>query len=1326
MGSRLLLFLVLFVLFFVPSGEVDGMGLGINSTIPEYIMEDHFNLTGYSEGSSYTWKDSSTSHFAQGEAYNVTINGNLNEVRLAPSLDIQILNGGNGVLQGDSSAWDKVILDQVVIKLGLTYYMYYTGGATASGLGKYSLQTAYHIGVATSSDGLSWTKYSGNPILSARVNSYDYTNLMFPTVLVENGTFHMYYAGNKGNTNPGQLQDISICYANSTDGFNFTKYSQNPVLKNGAPNNAWNGLDVRPTSITRDFDGKLRLYFKAVGVGQPSNLGGATSTDFKTWTLLKNAALYSGSSSGWEDGVTNYNGLELHSDTYRMWTHADRGTWKVGWIWSEDGEEWTDSGSAVISPKAGTIYANDVENPSIVDEGDHFRIYTTCWDASDVRRVACFKATEKGMNGTFRSRVRSFSGIADLDNAQFKTNVTGNASVQVYFRWSNDSINWTQWVELDGSWKVDGISAQYIQYKAEFETAKDWLRPGFKEFSVGYTFPITVVEISVDGGPWQDADGNITEWYSNLSLVDGDYMVIVRATDTRGINITVGGPFFVDLYPPTGNITIEDGRYAHNSTWVKIDVEANDTHEPIEMQMARTPDFSQATWWPHYPSNTYGLLDEPEGNVTIYLRLRDAAGRISETYNDTIVIDTTPPEGTLLINDGAKYTNSTTVTLSWSATDLTGVVGMMASNDPDFGGAIWEDPMSAFSWMIGEADGTHTVYLKIRDFVGWETVLTDDIILDRTPPAASLSINQDAPFTTSMDVTLNITLYDENPISFKIANLGEPWPDSWRSTGSPVDIPWTLSSGPDGQRTVSMLVRDAASNEFIAIDEIALDTTHPVGTLVLNDGDPFTNMLLATATLTASDATSGLNRMRISDSDDFTGASWQTVKETFTWPLPSGDGTKTVFVQLRDVAGLVSTIDATIILDTVPPEGTVSIDGVDDYSGFSDVELDIDMRDDFGLDMMMVSADAEFTDAIWVPYSTVYPWDLGNDDGQVTVFVRVSDLAGNIFTASVSTILDTTPAEVTVEIPEFTLSRTVEFTWSATDNLGMRTFELELLSIMFTPLWETSYPLDGVTSVNNRAGSFVITEEMTNEGLESYQFIVSVRVEDLSGWSGGPQPKITFIPEVPKGTLVIDEGAEWTNSTQVDVSLTQTGGLSATYYRVALSEGALDTAEWIEWGGATTIDLGQVSGERAVWGQLKGAFDILSEAFSSAIMLDMQAPVVDIVSPTRSNTEDDTVRMTLSVSDDQDPAPAVEWRLNGGDWKPYEGDERLSLKEGDNLIEVNALDAAGNMGTAEWTISSDRGFSVGGASWLILLVIVVVVALVGLWYWRSRTHEAVE
>jgi len=1324
MGSRFLFAFILVVLMFLPVGEVDGLGLTVDTGIPEYILDDHLNLTGTTSITRGSWVETSNGDFLRGTTNNVSVSDG--SVNLKPSLSFKVLNGGNAVLKpGTGTDWDtNLITGFSVVKVGSTYYMHYVGSRGTS------LMTARHIGLATSTDGLSWTKYSGNPILRSRVNSYDWTNLNNPVVVKENGTWHMWYAGNHGNQNAAQLQDIDICYATSPDGYNWTKSSSNPVIANDFA--AWAKNALRPYDVQWNGSAFV-MYYKgrSVVAGATSSLGLATSTDGVTWSQDPNNPLRRGDQSGWEDGEFECGTREMANGTHRMWTMGDGSPYKLGWVWSEDGIDWEDSGSAILSPQQNTIYADQILYPKVLDEGNTYFVWARCWDRNGDRTNGAFRVTPTDMTGSYVSRRYDAGGVVNVTGISWNGTIlgggTGSTVVSeggehsISIRWSNTTSSWSTWKRLDPSDDLEGLSATFYQYKVEFQAYQDWFRLRFDNLSLSYDVPITSVDISIDGAKWEPTRGTFGNWWLDLSLHDGDYDIRVRVNDSVGGQFVRTIPVKVDLYPPTGEVLIEDGRYAHNSSWIKIDIEANDTHHPIQMQLSRQPDFAGATWIDHISTGTYQVLGSPEGPVTVYMRLRDDAGRISETYNDTIVIDTTPPVGWLLINDGAKYTNSSMVTLSWNATDITGVIGMMASNDPDFEGAMWQDPMKAFSWLIGETDGVYTVYLKVRDFVGWETVLTDDIILDRTPPAASLSINQDALYTTSRDVTLNITLYDENPISFKLANEGDPYPDSWRTTGSPIDIPWTLSSGPDHWRFVLMLVRDAAGNENIESDGILVDTTPPEGVLLLNDGDPFTNKLLTEATLTASDATSGLDRMRISDTDDFSQASWQTVKETFTWPLSSGDGTKTLFVQLRDVAGLVTTVDTSIILDTKPPSGTVSIKDVGDYVGRSSVELVMDMMDDFGLDVMMVSADIGFPDAVWVPYSTLYPWDLGDDDGQVTVYVRVHDMAGNAFTASVSTVLDLTDPEVSAILPDHSLSRTVEFSWSATDAIG-----LDMVSWRFGNGVTTSVSLEGVTSVVDRDGELEITEAMTPGDDETYMLSFVIRVSDLAGRVSEDILELTFIPEVPRGSLVVNDDAAWTNETEVSVSVTHSGGLSPTQFRVALSAEALGAAEWMEWGAATTIDLGLTSGERVVWGQLKGDFDIVSEPFSDSIKLDLQAPVVDIVSPTRGSTEDETVKLTVAVSDDQDPAPAVEWRLNGGEWSPYGGEEKMSLKVGDNLIEVRAQDAAGNMGVSEWTISSDRGLSVGGASWLILLVIVVVVALVAVWYWRNRTIEPVE
>lgn len=1290
----------------------------VYTEIPEYVMEDHLNLTGSSvDTANWGRGDTSFDDFRGGDMTNVSLvsigNG---AVGLVPELEFKEMNSGDAVLEpGSGTDWDSIILDFDIVRDKGTWYMYYTG---SKDVGK---TYPDHIGLATSSNGISWTKYSGNPILKAEVDSFDYDYLTTPQVVKDGSVWRMYYGG---ATHDSVTDYIDVCYATSTDGVNWTKSTNNPVIAHSTPTNKWDGRLAQPTGLAQAANGSLLLYYRGKGTSGINYLGLAQSNDGVNWAKNTSNPLRSASTTGWEDGWFLGYTLEQADGTNRLWTVGDVDEHKIGYCTSDDLVTWEDSGSAVLVPKTGTKYSTGVTNPKVIDMGDHYRMYLRGDDDSNVFRFFAFNVTPKKMEGTFVSeRVVPFAGgMAKLRGIRWMDEVPGSGHLDMYICWGNKTTRPDAWTRIINGSDLKNITARYIWYKAEMRADVDWIRVSLLDVLFNLNTMVVSVDISVDNGPWQPVNGSFDDWYLDVSLKDGDYDIVVRSNNTYNQTHLETLPVQVDLYPPTGSILIEDGAFATNSTNVKIDVAANDTHTPIEMQLSRNENFTGATWWPHIASATYGLLDEPEGFVTVYMRLRDAAGRTSVTYNDTILIDTTPPEGTLLINGGAKYTNTTAVSLALNWTDRSGVVSMMVSNDPDFQGALWQDPETALGWLIGETDGVHTVYVRLRDFVGWETVLRDDIILDRTPPAASLSIDQDAPFTTSKDVTLNITLYDVNPISYKLSNAGDPWPDSWRTTGAPVDLPWVLSSGPDGQRTVRMLVRDSAGNEFVTVDDIVLDTTPPDGTLLINDGDAFTNALLVTVGLSADDATSGLDRMRTSDTDDFSQASWRTVRDMLPWTLPPGDGTKTVFVQLRDRAGLVSTIDASIILDTTPPEGSVSLVDVDVYAKRSEVELAIDVTDNIGVDSMMVSSSAGFPDSGWVPFSALHPWDLGDEDGVVTVHVRVRDLAGNTLDTSVSTTLDTTPPDVSAEVPEVTLSRTVGFTWSASDASGLEVagFTLRPGPPSTTTLFSGSIPLDGVASVTGMTSEFEITREMTREERETYVFQLSVWAQDLAGWREGPVLSFTFVPDAPVGSLVVSDGHEWTNVTEVRVALVHEGGLSPTHFRVALDEGDLAIAEWLEWGIGANIDLGPTAGERSVWGQLKGELDILSEPFSDTIRLDVQAPSVEIVSPTQRETEEDAARLSLSVVDDQDPSPTLEYRLNGGDWVPYTGDVGLSLREGDNLIEVRSRDAAGNIGHVEWSISSDRGFSVGGASWLILLTIVVVVALVGAWYWRSR------
>ena len=147
--------------------------------------------------------------------------------------------------------------------------------------------------------------------------------------------------------------------------------------------------------------------------------------------------------------------------------------------------------------------------------------------------------------------------------------------------------------------------------------------------------------------------------------------------------------------------------------------------------------------------------------------------------------------------------------------------------------------------------------------------------------------------------------------------------------------------------------------------------------------------------------------MRISNTDDFSVVPWFEYSEESTWLFPEGEGMKTLFVQVMDGAGLITSLDATVIMDTTAPTGTFSFEG-GTTTRSSLVTLTLDFEDEFGLDVARVSNAVDFEEAQWVEYSPTMSWDLV-EEGERIVYLEVRDKAGNVAKRDRSILYDETP-----------------------------------------------------------------------------------------------------------------------------------------------------------------------------------------------------------------------------------------------------------------------------------------------------------------------------
>lgn len=102
--------------------------------------------------------------------------------------------------------------------------------------------------------------------------------------------------------------------------------------------------------------------------------------------------------------------------------------------------------------------------------------------------------------------------------------------------------------------------------------------------------------------------------------------------------------------------------------------------------------------------------------------------------------------------------------------------------------------------------------------------------------------------------------------------------------------------------------------------------TPPTGSVTVNNGAIYTKSNSVTLTLSAT-GSSQVTFMRFS-SDGANWTAWEAYTTSKSWTLTTGDGSKTVYVQFIDAAGLTSTtIYDTIVLDTTPPtQPTAPID----------------------------------------------------------------------------------------------------------------------------------------------------------------------------------------------------------------------------------------------------------------------------------------------------------------------------------------------------------------------------------------------------------------
>ncbi len=516
----------------------------------------------------------------------------------------------------------------------------------------------------------------------------------------------------------------------------------------------------------------------------------------------------------------------------------------------------------------------------------------------------------------------------------------------------------------------------------------------------------------------------------NLADSDGEQTVYVLFSDSLGNEMDIdnkcSASITLDRTLPTGTlIEINNGDSETGSSTVNItNISASDTGSGLsEMAFWFENDYTDAEWIPYAATASYA---PPSGEwvngdtMYVYAWFKDNAGNISgSSVNDTITLNTTPPDGSFVINNGSVYTNDTNryVNINMNlAAD--GSEYRIANSSSELSSASWIEygtinQKTYPDWPLTAGDGTKTVYVQFRSSLGIPgPVLSDTIILDTTKPVAgSCYVYGTAADNTTTRNTKN-NLYNTvsgSPTQMSFSNDNTNWSGwySYNTTHPDWDITTNVTTS-DGTKTVYFRYKDAAGNISNTVtDTIILDTVAPTcnsfhiaGTSETPDeAINYTNVTLYSNVTDAN----GVYQMNILNSGETSWNGWESYdadRTGWTLRLPETDGTKKVYCLYKDKAGNTSSsYYDEVELDTQAPSNvSILINNGRKYAYDQNVTLTIDTDDTSTAGYQMRFRYIVGSTYVWTdyePYSTTENITLSDSDATKYVYVQVMDDAGN-------------------------------------------------------------------------------------------------------------------------------------------------------------------------------------------------------------------------------------------------------------------------------------------------------------------------------------------
>ena len=749
---------------------------------------------------------------------------------------------------------------------------------------------------------------------------------------------------------------------------------------------------------------------------------------------------------------------------------------------------------------------------------------------------------------------------------------------------------------------------------------------------------------------------------STAALGDGYYefysIAVDNATNAEAAPALADANMTIDSTPPSLALLVPaPGWWSSladvNASWSGSDATSGLDHFETSLDGAPLASVGNAT--------NQSLPGLPEGLHSFLVLALDVAGN-QVTVNSTFGVDLTDPAVAVTAPAPGSWSNSTTVTVNWTGSDLpSGLDRYETSLDS---GPFAPVGLATSQPFAGLADGGHTVDVRAFDLSGRTAADSVSFFVDATAPVVAVT----APVPGAWFGTSLVTVSWNGSDALAGLDRYEIRLDAGGFVSAGLNTTANFTGLAEGGHTVDVRAFDALGNAATASVTFSVDLSAPAVAVTSPPGGAWLGTSAVTVAWTGSDLLSGLDRYETRIDGGPYASNGLITSQLFPGLT---EGPHTVDVAAFDVVGntvgdsVTFNVDlaAPLVAVTSPAPGawfatnsvTVTWTGSDSPSGLDRYETRLD-------------AGAFFSNGLFP--SAVFS---GVAEGPHMVEVLAVDLAGNTALASVTFSVDLSAPSVAVTSPasgSWSSVDSVTVTWSGSDPLsGLDRYETSLdaapfsssglgTSRGFTGLSQGGHTLD--VRAYDAVGNFATATVTFSVDLTAPT--VGVSAPTANAWLGVNSVAVTWTGADTLSGLDRYE-------TRVDGGAFSSSGLTATRTFSGLAEGV------------HTVEV--------------RAYDLVGHFASSSVTfsVDLSAPAVSVTSPAATTwLATSSLDLAWTGSDSRSGLDRFETRVDGGAFASRGLATNLSLAslaEGPHTADVRAYDRVGNFATATVTFSID-------------------------------------